>query len=66
MCSMLINRNSRFLKQGLGQLDQQEKDYMENLANSLLQVQNGNSAQNPAKKRHKEEKTDDFCPKSSE
>jgi len=28
------------LKRELGQLDQQEKDYMENLANSLLQIQN--------------------------
>ena len=30
----------RNLKRGLGKLDQQEKDYMENLANSLLKVQN--------------------------
>ena len=42
MCSMANYRNNRNLKRGLGKLDQKEKDYMENLANSLLKLQNDN------------------------
>jgi hypothetical protein len=37
---MANNRKTRDLKLGLAELDQQEKDYMENLANSLLKLQN--------------------------
>ena len=40
MCSMANYRKIQNLKRGLGKLDRQEKDYMENLANSLLKVQN--------------------------
>jgi hypothetical protein len=56
---MLINRNSRILKLGLGQLDQPEKDYMENLADSLLKIQNAvlppKTGKKDPKKRKKEE-----------
>ena len=59
MCSMANNRKThniscvsgdetRNLKRELGKLDQPEKDYMENLANSLLQIQNGNFTQKPS------------------
>ena len=40
MCSMANYRKTKILKRGLAELDQKEKDYMENLANSLLKVQN--------------------------
>jgi len=40
MCSMANYRKIQNLKRGLGKLDRQEKDYMENLANSLLKIQN--------------------------
>ena len=40
VCSMANHRKKRILKQGLGELDQPEKDYLENLANSLLEIQN--------------------------
>ena len=40
VCSMAKQRKTKILKRGLGELDQQEKDYLENLANSLLQLQN--------------------------
>ena len=40
MYSMAKYRKTRNLKRDLGKLDQPEKDYMENLANSLLQIQN--------------------------
>jgi len=33
-------QKTRTLNRELGQLDQQEKDYIGNLANSLLQIQN--------------------------
>jgi hypothetical protein len=56
---MLINRNSRILKQGLGELDQPEKDYMENLANSLLQVQNAALPPKTGKKERKREKKEE-------
>ena len=44
---MANHRKARILKRELGQLDQQEKDYMENLANSLLEIQNADLPQKP-------------------
>ena len=37
---MANQRKTSILKRELDQLDQQEKDYMENLTNSLLEIQN--------------------------
>ena len=45
--SMADYGKTRILKRGLGQLDQQEKDYMENLANSLLKIQNADFPKKP-------------------
>jgi len=42
---MVNYRKTRILKRKIGQLDQQERDYMENLANSLLQIQNAHFTQ---------------------
>jgi hypothetical protein len=44
---MANNRRTQKIKRGLGKLDRQEKDYMENLANSLLQIQNVDLPQKP-------------------
>jgi len=38
-------RKTRNLKRELGELDRREKDYMENLANSLLKIQNADFPQ---------------------
>jgi len=40
-------RKIRILKRKLGELDQQGKDHMENLANSLLKIQNVDLPQKP-------------------
>jgi hypothetical protein len=40
-------RKTRILKRELGELDQSEKDYLENLANSLLEIQNVDLPQKP-------------------
>ena len=40
-------RKVRALKRELGELDQQKKDFMENLANSLLEIQNSASIPRP-------------------
>jgi hypothetical protein len=37
---MANNRKTKILRRELGELDRQGKDYMENLANSLLEIQN--------------------------
>ena len=49
------------LKRGLAELDQQEKDYMENLANSLLKLQNAALPQSPEEQ--ETEKTPPSTPK---
>jgi hypothetical protein len=38
--NMANHQKARKLKRGLGELNQRQKDYMENLAHSLLQIQN--------------------------
>ena len=55
MCSMANYQKTRTLKRELGQLDQQEKDYMENLANSLLKLQNADFPQTNEKGKKKNE-----------
>ena len=47
VCSMANYRKIRILKRKLGELDQQGKDHMENLANSLLKIQNVDLPQKP-------------------
>jgi hypothetical protein len=49
-------QKTRTLKRELGLLDQREKDYMENLANSLLKIQNADPAQTNEKGKVKKEK----------
>ena len=43
-------RKSKTVKRGLGELDQQEKDYMENLAKTLLQIQNADPPKTAGRK----------------
>ena len=56
MCSMANYQKTRNLKRELGQLGQQERDYMENLANSLLKIQNADLSQTNEKGKKKNEK----------
>jgi len=47
---------TRTLKRELGQLDQRERDYMENLANSLLKIQNADLTQKSEEQKREKRK----------
>jgi len=63
MCNMAKNRKTHNLKREIGELDQPEKDYMENLANSLLKIQNAALPKKPegqkSEKTHSSDKRKD-------
>jgi hypothetical protein len=56
---MAIHQKNRILKREFDQLDQQEKDYIEDLTYSLLEIQNAELPQKSEEQENQKEKNEE-------
>ena len=57
---MAIHQKNRILKREIDQLDQQEKDYIENLTYSLLEIQNAELPHKSEEQENQKEKNEEW------